>query len=69
MKYFISNAHGTVYFLDRANGKDELMGVPINSDNTFDTDESFMVDFDSIDSESFIYCKGVEAFLKRKNEI
>ena len=66
MKYFISNAHRIVYFLDRANGNEELMGVPISSDNTFDTDESFMVDFDSIDSESFIYCKGVEAFLKKE---
>jgi len=45
------------------------MGIPINSDDTFNTEECFSVDFDSIDNENFIYCKGVEAFLKKKNEI
>ena len=65
MKYFISNECGTVYFMMEENGHAELRGIPINRDKTFNTDASFSVEFESLDDESFRYCKGAEAFLKR----
>lgn len=44
MKFYIDQDHGTVFFMKKILGEDELCFIPLFNNNTFDTEEWSVVE-------------------------